>query len=213
MDKIYYKIEKIKKTPQGYVLYSSSSLGSSFEMPISPDQYDRFDLDQGEIIDDEHFLKIREEHLFDNARRHAFSILSYGENNKKMLVMKLQKQGFSRELCENVAIYMEHRGYIDEKKQMGLLIDTYLKKKYGRIKIVEELIAKGYLRKEVSEYTKEALKDINFAENCAWILEHKYNPLPAEPTEIQKMMRSLMSYGYGVGEIKEAIRIFQSASE
>ena len=117
MDKIYYKIEKIKKTPQGYVLYISSSLGSSFEMPISPDQYDRFDLDQGEIIDDEHFLKIREEHLFDNARRHAFSILSYGENNKKMLVMKLQKQGFSRELCENVAIYMEHRGYIDEKKQ------------------------------------------------------------------------------------------------
>jgi SOS response regulatory protein OraA/RecX len=213
MDKIYYKIEKIKKTPQGYVLYISSSLGSSFEMPISPDQYDRFDLDQGEIIDDEHFLKIREEHLFDNARRHAFSILSYGENNKKMLVMKLQKQGFSRELCENVAIYMEHRGYIDEKKQMGLLIDTYLKKKYGRIKIVEELIAKGYLRKEVSEYTKEALKDINFAENCAWILEHKYNPLPAEPVEIQKMMRSLMSYGYGVGEIKEAIRIFQSASE
>lgn len=211
MDKIYYKIEKIKKTPQGYVLYISSSLGSSFEMPISPDQYDRFDLDQGEIIDDEHFLKIREEHLFDNARRHAFSILSYGENNKKMLVMKLQKQGFSRELCENVALYMEHRGYIDEKKQMGLLIDTYLKKKYGKIKIVEELISKGYIRKDVFEYTKEALKDINFAENCAWILEHKYNPLPTEAVEIQKMMRSLMSYGYGAGEIKEAIRIFQSA--
>ncbi|MBR2296988.1 MAG: RecX family transcriptional regulator [Clostridia bacterium] len=208
-NKIYYKIEKIKKTPQGYIFYITSSLGTSFEMPVSPDQYDRFDLEEGEIIDDAHFLKIREEHLFDNARRHAFSILSYGENNKKMLATKLQRQGFSRELSENVALYMEHRGYIDEKKQMGLLIDTYLKKKFGRIKIVEELILKGYRRDEVSEYVKSALTEINFAENCAWIIEHKYNPLPKDPNEIKKMMTALMRYGYNIGDIKEAIRIFQ----
>ena len=61
--KIYYKIEKIKKTPQGYVFYISSSLGTNFELPVSPDQYERFDLEVGEIIDDAHFLKIREEHL------------------------------------------------------------------------------------------------------------------------------------------------------
>lgn len=208
---IYYKIEKIKKTPQGYIFYITSTLGTSFEMPVSPDQYDRFDLEEGEIINDEHFLKIREEHLFDNARRHAFSILSYGENNKKMLSQKLQRQGFSRELSDNVAIYMEHRGYIDEKKQMGLLIDTFLKKKFGRIKIVEELILKGYRRDEVHEYVKEALKEIDFADMCAWIIEHKYNPLPKDQNEIKKMMAALMRYGYNIADIKEGLRIFQEA--
>lgn len=212
-NKIYYKIEKIKKTPQGYIFYITSSLGTSFEMPVSPDQYDRFDLEEGEIIDDAHFLKIREEHLFDNARRHAFSILSYGENNKKMLSQKLQRQGFSRELSDNVAIYMEHRGYIDEKKQMGLLIDTFLKKKFGRIKIVEELILKGYRRDEVHEYVKDALKDINFADNCAWIIEHKYNPLPKDQNEIKKMMAALMRYGYNIADIKEGLRLFQEGQE
>ncbi|MBO5375178.1 MAG: RecX family transcriptional regulator [Clostridia bacterium] len=211
MEKIYYKIEKIKKTPQGFIFYITSSLGTSFEMPVSPDQFERFELEQGEVIDDEHFLRIREEHLFDNARRHAFSILSYGENNKKMLVTKLQKQGFSRELSENVALYMEHRGYIDEKKQMGLLIDTYLKKRFGRIKIVEELILKGYRRDEVSEYAKEALKDVDFASNCAWIIEQKYNPLPKDPDEFKKMIAALMRYGYNINDIKAGIRQFQEA--
>ena len=206
MDKIYYKIEKIKKTAQGFVFYITSSMGTSFEMPVSPDQFERFELEQGEIIDDAHFLRIREEHLFDNARRHAFSILSYGENNKKMLVDKLQRQGFSRELSENVALYMEHRGYIDEKKQMGLLIDTYLKKKFGRIKIVEELILKGYKRDQVSEYVKEALKDVNFVENCVWIIEHKYSPLPKDPNELKKMIGALMRYGYNINDIKDAIK-------
>lgn len=208
---IYYKIEKIKKTTQGFIFYISSSRGTNFEMPVSPDQYERFELDEGEIIDDAHFLKIREEHLFDNARRHAFSILSYGENNKKMLISKLMSQGFSRELCENVALYMEHRGYIDEKKQMGLLIDTYLRKKFGRIKIVEELILKGYRRDEVSEYAKEALKDVDFAQNCAWIIEHKYNPLPKDTDGLKKMMGALMRYGYNINDIKQGIRLFQEA--
>lgn len=211
--KIYYKIEKIKKTPQGYVFYISSSLGTNFELPVSPDQYERFDLEVGEIIDDAHFLKIREEHLFDNARRHAFAILSCGENNKKTLTSKLIAKGFSRELSENVAIYMEHRGYIDEKKQMGLLVDTYLKKKFGRIKIVEELVAKGYRRDEVSEHVRPLLADVDFAENCAWIIEHKYNPLPKEQDEIKKMMGALMRYGYNIADIKEGLRIFQSRSE
>lgn len=213
MEKIYYKIEKIKKTPQGYIFYISSTLGTNFEMPVSSDQYERFDLEEGEIIDDDHFLRIREENLFDNARRHAFSILSYGENNKKMLSTKLQKQGFSRELSDKIAIYMEHRGYIDEKKQMGLLIDTYLKKKFGRIKIVEELIMKGYRRDEVSEYAKTALSEVNFAENCAWIIEHKYNPLPSDREGLQKMMSALMRYGYNIVDIKTAIRMFQEGEQ
>lgn len=207
--KIYYKIDKIKQTAQGFVIYITSSLGTSFEMPVSHDQYDRFDLAVGDIIDDADFLKIREENLFDNARRHAFSILSYGENNKKMLITKLQKQGFSRELCEKIALYMEHRGYIDEKKQMGLLLDTYLKKKFGRIKIVEELILKGYKRDEVSEFLKTALADVDFAQNCAWIVEHKYNPLPKERDALQKMMSALMRYGYNIGDIKAGIRLYQ----
>ena len=81
-NEIYYKVEKIKKTPAGRIFCIKSNMGTVFEMLVSNEQYERFDIDEGEIIDDEHFLKIREEMLFDNARRAAFSILSCGENNK-----------------------------------------------------------------------------------------------------------------------------------
>ena len=46
-------------------------------MLVSEEQYARFDIKEGDRIDDAHFLKIREEMIFDNARRHAFTILSY----------------------------------------------------------------------------------------------------------------------------------------
>ena len=66
-------------------------------MLVSEEQYARFDIKEGDKIDDAHFLKIREEMIFDNARRQAFTILSYGENNKKTLVQALLHQLFSIE--------------------------------------------------------------------------------------------------------------------
>ena len=207
-EKIYYTVEKIKKNAQGYTFHILSSMGTKFEMLLSNDQYERFDIDAGDVIDDKHFLKIREEMLFDNARRHAFTILSYGDNNKKTLVTKLMQRGYSRELCENVAIYMEHRGYIDEKKQMGILLETCLKKKYGKIKIVDEFIVKGFMREDATEFLKVALKEVDFGESCAFIISQKYNPLPKEKDDVGKMMASLMRYGYSINDIKAGLRIF-----
>ena len=207
MDKeIFYTVERIKKSPTGRTYCIRSSMNTTFEMLVSEEQYARFDIKEGDRIDDEHFLKIREEMIFDNARRHAFSILSYGENNKKTLVQKLRAKGFPYEVCENIALYMEHRGYIDEKKQIGLLCDTYLRKKFGKLKIKNELIVKGYQREDVEEYVSKNLNDVDFAENCAYIIENKYNPIPKESSEIAKMMGALMKYGYTIGDIKEAIR-------
>ncbi|MBQ8145429.1 MAG: RecX family transcriptional regulator [Clostridia bacterium] len=205
---IYYTVEKIKKTPAGRVYCIKSTLGTNFEMLVSNEQYERFDIEEGEIIDDKRFLAIREEMLFDNARRAAFSILSCGENNKKSLIMKLQNKGFSYELCKNMAVYMEHRGYIDEKKQIGLLCDGYLKKKYGKLKIINELVTKGYLREDVMEYVQKELSSIDFASNCAYIIQNKFMPLPSVSSEdFKKMMGALMRYGYSFGEIKGALTI------
>lgn len=209
MDKeIYYTVEKIKKMPNGRVYCIKSTMGTNFEMLVSNEQFERFDIDEGEIIDDKRFLAIREEMLFDNARRSAFSILSCGENNKKSLIMKLQAKGFSYELCKNMAEYMEHRGYIDEKKQIGLLCDSYLKKKYGKLKIINELVTKGYLREDVMEFVQSELKNVDFAKNCAFIIQNKFLPLPSiSSDEFKKMMGALMRYGYSFGEIKEALTI------
>lgn len=209
-DKIYYTVERIKKSPAGRTYCIRSSMNTTFEMLVSEEQYARFDIKEGDKIDDKHFLKIREEMIFDNARRQAFTILSYGENNKKTLVQKLIQKGFNREVSENIALYMEHRAYIDEKKQIGLLCDTYLHKKFGKLKIKNELIAKGYMREDVDEYVAKNLNNVNFAENCAYIIENKYFPLPKEPQELANMMGALMRYGYNINDIKEAVRIVAS---
>ena len=207
-NKIFYTVERIKKSPAGRTYCIRSSMDTTFEMLVSEEQYARFDIKEGEKIDDGHFLKIREEMIFDNARRQAFAILSYGENNKKTLIQKLRQKGFNYEVCENIALYMEHRGYIDEKKQIGLLCESYLKKKYGKIKIINELVTKGYQREDVQEYVQNELKDVKFALNCAYIIMNKFMPLPSVSSDdFKKMMGALMRYGYSFAEIKEALTI------
>lgn len=206
-EKIFYTVERIKRSPAGRTYCIKSSMDTTFEMLVSEEQYARFDIKEGDKIGDAHFLKIREEMIFDNARRQAFTILSYGENNKKTLIQKLRQKGFNYEVCENIALYMEHRGYIDEKKQIGLLCDTYLYKKFGKLKIKNELITKGYMREDVDEYVSKNLASVNFAENCAYIIENKYMPLPRESQELAKMMGALMRYGYTIGDIKEAVKM------
>ena len=49
-------------------------------------------------------------------------------------------------------------------------------------------------------------KLIDFAENCAYIIENKFLPLPAVSSEdFKKMMGALMRYGYSFAEIKAAL--------
>ena len=180
-------------------------------MQVSEEQFLRFNIKEGEVLDDERFLQIREEMLFDNARRAAYSILSCGENNKKSLVMKLQARGFSYELSKNVAVYMEHRGHIDEKKQIGLLCDTYVRKKFGKLKIINELIAKGYLRDDVMNYVADNLRLVDFGSMCADVIRAKHMPLPKSGDEIKKMIASLMRLGYSVIDIKAGIDIIKES--
>jgi SOS response regulatory protein OraA/RecX len=162
-------------------------MGTVFEMLVSNEQYERFDIEEGEIIDDAHFLKIREEMLFDNARRAAFSILSCGENNKKALITKLQARGYSYELCKNMAIYMEHRGYIDEKKQIKLLCQNYLKKKYGKLKIINELVSHGYQREDVQEFVKKHFPNIevSYAKQDNDLFERDYTVVLTNGNKIE----------------------------
>ena len=208
---IFYTVEKIRSTAHGRILCIKSSKNTTFEMQVSEEQFLRFNIKEGEVLDDERFLQIREEMLFDNARRAAYSILSCGENNKKSLVMKLQARGFSYELSKNVAVYMEHRGHIDEKKQIGLLCDTYVRKKFGKLKIINELIAKGYLREDVMNYVADNLRLVDFGSMCADVIRAKHMPLPKAGDEIKKMIASLMRLGYSVIDIKAGIDIIKES--
>ena len=63
------------------------------------------------------------------------------------------------------------------------------------------------MREDVDEYVSKNLNDVNFAENCAYIIENKYNPVPREAGELAKMMGALMRYGYTIGDIKEEVAL------
>ena len=49
-DKIYYTVERIKKSPAGRTYCIRSSKDTTFEMLVSEEQYARFDIKEGDKI-------------------------------------------------------------------------------------------------------------------------------------------------------------------
>ena len=72
-------------------------------------------------------------------------------------------------------------------------------------KAVEE---EGY-DEEAIDCAIEYLTDIDFAEQCALLIEKRYMKIPTDRYELQKMCASISRYGYNGSEIKGGIKIFK----
>ena len=123
------------------------------------------------------------------------------------LVYKLVKKGFKRPLAIQVADYMKEKGYIDEREQL-ISYSTQLaeKKHYGRERILAEVMKHGFSRDYVEAILMESLKEVDFVENCAYLIRRKYGSVPKDIAEFKKMIASLVRYGYSITEVKLAVR-------
>ena len=129
------------------------------------------------------------------ARSAAARILSFGENNRAMLIRKLRTRGFAAELAEAVADEMCERGYIREGDQLERAVLSAVKKLWGARRIADALAAKGFDRGEVTACIDrlEAAGEINFSESRRALIEKKL------PADADYSARRALLYRYGHG--------------
>ena len=171
------------------------------------------DLTAGDIIDDEIMSVIDESAIFYGAVRKATDIISCGENNRRQIISKLSSRGYPKEISESAADYLVSHGYIDEKKQIGMIIRNLVeKKRYGLMRIKAELYKKGYDGAMVSEFLENALAEYEeiFIENCAVLIERNAGNPPYSPLQYKKIAASMQRYGYTLSQIKSAIKSIDS---
>ena len=78
------------------------------------------------------------------AKKKALSLLSFADNNRRELKLKLLRAGFAADVCEECVREMEGLGYINEERTLERLILLEAKKLRGPSRIVAGLAAKGY---------------------------------------------------------------------
>ena len=145
------------------------------------------------------------------ATKKGLSLLGYGASSQKALCRKLVMKGFSKEIAQKAAKDISKNGFINESTDAAREAERCAAKLWGKKRIIAHLRSKGYSEENVREAVY-SLEDsgIDFAEVCAERLKKAVDSLPSDPKEMQKLIASLMRYGFSGSEIKEAIKAFSN---
>lgn len=140
------------------------------------------------------------------AIKKGLSLLEYAQNTAKSLKRKLIQKGYSAETAGEAVEYLLSRGYIREKDDAALLVETLAERKlYGRNRIKKELYAKGFEGDVIKEVMDSVVYEIDFAGICARRIKHMGGyELLADRCRRQKAIAALMRYGFSFEDIKEA---------
>lgn len=140
----------------------------------------------------------------------AMNILVYANNTEKRLREKLSRKGYCSDDIDTALEYVKGKGYINEKSQVidaAVMLATT--KLYGKKRIAVELYKKGFKREDIAQIDYDEL-EIDFIAGCAALICRACKLDDDEKREFvpdNKIMGSLIRYGYTVSEIREAVRL------
>lgn len=173
---------------------------------ISADAYARMGITKGEC-DIETYEALEWEAEVNSAFKRAMAILGFCACSKRTLVSKLLQKGFGREYAAEAAERAARLGFIDDGENAYREAQRCVTKLWGEARIRSSLAQKGY-GSDAIEIAMCALEDdgVDFCENCRALIEKKYTALPTDRAEKQKLVASLMRYGYTLSQIKSATK-------
>ncbi len=124
------------------------------------------------------------------ATKKALSLLSFSDNNKRMLRAKLRRAGFSPEASDEAVAEMVRDGYVNEGRQLERLILSEVKTKLlGRARIIPKLAAKGYNKSEAEETLDRLVEagEIDFSSVKEELIRRRLGDNPCSE-EVKKLL-------------------------
>ena len=192
---------------------TATTTGKKFKVKLSDDSLIYIDsetaikyhLDTSKEYSHEEFEEILSDSEYNIAKNRAFNILEYRAHTEKELFDKLC-QKTDEDTANAVVEKMRDIGLVDDKALLKDKLENLLKvKKYGRIRVINELTLKGFDRDEIKETIDEMEYD-EFSTICE-IIEKRYLEELAEgdAKTRQKIVAALMRRGFSYDDVKSAI--------
>ncbi|MBQ7335915.1 MAG: RecX family transcriptional regulator [Clostridia bacterium] len=174
---------------------------------LSTEQYYELKPCRG-VITEEAYERLEAASQLCNAVRSGENLLSYGSNTVQALARKLVQKGYPREVAVNAARKLENMGLIDESRDVCREVEKCLHKLWGAKRIQSHLWSRGFSAEAMSALP-ELLAEVDFARNCASLVQKHYGGLPTDADEQRRMTAGLSRYGYSLSEIRAAFQILK----
>ena len=183
---------------KGYIRVGISDGEEKCDLTVSEADYrDAGSPLSGDTLDPDTISLLKNSDMRYRAGLHALRILSFADNNEKNLYRKLISRGIRADIAEEVSHDMVSRGYIDEKRQLSIIITEEVNRKLtGPHKLRAKLIAKGYSAADINSEISRLLRsgEIDFERSSALLIEKK---LPSDHTE-EEVKKILYKNGYDI---------------
>ncbi len=134
----------------------------------------------------------------------GMNILSFGANTEKTLIMKLRRRGIEETYAREAVEMLKLRGYINDDEELIREVERCLRKLWGARRILAHLRQRGYEEEAISA-AEDRFSKVDFNELCLSLAEKKFEKLPEDIKERQKMVAFFIRYGYAMSEIKYAM--------
>lgn len=142
---------------------------------------------------------------FRGAVQSALNILTYADNTERRLRQKLLRRHYPPEAVDYAVQYVVTHGLLNEDRQIGEAIWRLAeKKRYGRKRIVPELLRLGFSRSAIDRAKDEGLLDApDYIASCKALIACRGGS--REQRDIMYLLRA----GYTPDEIRAAYRLYQ----
>lgn len=149
-----------------------------------------------------------------NTRRaynKGLDLISRREHSRTEIIRKLNQKGY-QSVSEKVADDLCEKGYIDDER-FAVLYSQQLKqrKEYGKRRIAQQLYLKG-IDKSIIDTVLDGIED-DASEEIARLIEKKYYRYLSDEKGITKTVNALLRLGYGIRDIKNALKEFDKECE
>jgi regulatory protein len=136
------------------------------------------------------------------AENYLIKILSYRPRTVLEVERKLKMKGFSEEVIKDVVEKAKNLGYLNDSRFVEEWIRYRKNKKFGNLRIKEELINLGISRETIEENLKE---DDDFL-TCVSLLKQKAKNLRNNFNQKRKIFNFLKRRGFSTELIKKAFK-------
>ena len=175
---------------------------------IDTETFLRSGLRPGDQITDE---TLRQLILASDARRaneKALYLLEHRDHSKKELADKIARTAASREAAEAAADRMEELGLLnDEEYARRYAQELFTRKRYGAMRVKQELRQKGIDPELIGELLAEYADEDAALENMQALLFKKYPGWQEDEKVRRRAFAALQRLGYAYTDIRRAMEI------
>lgn len=164
-------------------------------------------LKPGDLLTDEELHELIRKSDARRATEKALYLLEYRDHTKKELTEKIARTAASREAAEAAAGKMEELGLIDDGSYaMRYAKELFERKKYGPLRVRQELRQKGIDPGLIDELLEEYDDPDAFTERIGEILERKYPGWREDEKIKRRAFGALQRMGYSYEHIRGGMR-------